>query len=188
MHFFTLRKLLASVFVVAGLGWLMVAICMPQADLIERCIVIASPLAIYHDIPLHRSFGLIWLVVLIGSILWLDRDDDSSLYDTDVLLTLFVLGVVMVVGGGISVLAIHLGVWLSVGSVIIFSWLIATYFSNSLNYREGILTMALVLAAAFGLCAGFYSGLVHGVVAGIAYPLFVWLYRSGTLLRPSRAA
>lgn len=188
MHILTLRKLLIGAFILAALGWVLVAISMPLTDLVERDFIIAGSLTIYHAIPLHRAFGLIWLAVMFGSILWLDRHHDSLVVDPEVQLSLLVFGLIMVIGGVVSVLAVQAGAWTSAGFVIVFSWLMAAYFPSVSDFREGVPTMAITVAAAFGLCAGFYSGLFHGVVTGAVYSLFVWLYRSGVLLHPSGAA
>jgi hypothetical protein len=58
MHFFTLRKLLIGTFVVVALGWILVAMAMPTADLVEREFTILGPWVIYHAIPpRHRVAG-----------------------------------------------------------------------------------------------------------------------------------
>jgi hypothetical protein len=125
---------------------------------------------------------------MIGSILWLDRHHDSLVCEFDVELSLLALGLVMVVGGVVSVLSIWAGAWASVGFVIVFSWLMAAYFPTESDYREGVPINTLTMAAALGFCAGFYSGLIHGCITAVVYPTFVWLYRSGTFLHPSRTA
>lgn len=188
MHILTLRKLLIGTFILAALGWVLVAMSMPLTDLVEREFIIAGPLAIYHAIPLHRAFGLIWLAVVFGSILWLDRNDDCSVYDWDLQLTLVLLAAVLIVGGVISLVALAIGTWFSIVAVTLFCWYMAVRLSSDLEFREGVTIMALVLAAAFGSCAGFYNGLLHGAVAGAAYPLFVWLHRSGAPVQPIRTA